>query len=70
MNAQSLLSPKETALRLGVSEVTVIRLFNAGTLSGVVLAQSERRRIIRFRPDAVERFIQNRERFSSADISA
>lgn len=61
----TLLTPKETGARLGVSEVTVIRLFEAGTLAGVIVAQRERKRILRFRPEAVEKFITSREQRAS-----
>jgi len=59
-----LLTTKEVAEQLDVAPVTVIRLHDEGMLKGVVLAQRERRRILRFRPEAVERFITSREQRS------
>ena len=62
MNPQSLWTAKETGQRLGVSEVTVIRLHDAGLLKGVVIAQRARKRLLRFRPETVERFLASREK--------
>jgi excisionase family DNA binding protein len=57
----TLLTAKDVAERLGVSPVTVIRLADTGALSAVEVAKRERRRILRFRPETVEKFIANRE---------
>jgi hypothetical protein len=62
VSIQMLWSTKETAGRLRVSEVTVIRLHDQGLLKGVVIAQRARKRILRFRPETVEKFIASRER--------
>ena len=49
-------------IRLGVSALTVIRLADAGALAAVEVAKRERRRILRFRPETVEKFISTREK--------
>jgi excisionase family DNA binding protein len=57
----TLLSAKDVAQRLGVSPVTVLRLADAGSLPAVEVAKRERKRILRFRPETVEKFINSRE---------
>lgn len=57
----NLLSAKDVAQRLGVSPVTVLRLVDAGTLPAVEVAKRERKRILRFRPETIEKFITSRE---------
>jgi len=57
----SLYTPSEAAEKLNVKPVTVLRLFDAGALPGVILRQGARKRIIRFRPEAVEKFITSCE---------
>lgn len=61
----SLRTPKETADRLNVAPVTVLRLFDAGVLPGVVIRTGARKRIIRFREEALEKFIISREQRAS-----
>lgn len=61
MNTEFLQTAKETGARLGVSEVTVLRLYDSGALPGVVIRSGARKRTIRFRPEAVEKFITSRE---------
>ncbi len=58
----TLLTPKEIGARLGVSEVTIFRLYDSGALNGVVVRAGKRKRTIRFRPEAVEQFIASREK--------
>lgn len=58
----NLLTAKDVANRLGVSALTVIRLADAGALPAVEVAKRERRRILRFRTEAVEKFITTREK--------
>lgn len=58
----ALLTPKEIGIRLGVSEVTIFRLYDSGALDGVVVRAGKRKRTIRFRPEAVEQFIAAREK--------
>ncbi len=57
-----LLNAKDVGSLLGVSPVTVLRLADSGELPAVQIAQRERKRIIRFRQEAVEKFIASRER--------
>jgi excisionase family DNA binding protein len=57
----SLRTPKEAADRLNVAPVTVLRLFDAGVLPGVVIRAGARKRIIRFREESLEKFITSRE---------
>jgi excisionase family DNA binding protein len=67
----NLLTAKDVADRLGVSALTVIRLADAGTLPAVEVAKRERRRILRFRPETVEKFITSREkRGSGAEVGS
>jgi len=61
VNTQSLRTAKEAGARLGVSGVTVLRLFDSGALAGVVIRSGERKRTIRFRDEAIEKFITSRE---------
>ena len=53
---------KEVAQELDVSPITVIRLADAGSLPAVEVHKGERRRILRFRPESVEKFITTREK--------
>jgi len=57
-----LLSVKDVAQMLGVSTPTIFRLADAGALPTVVIAQRARKRILRFRPEAVEKFVLGREK--------
>jgi len=61
VHTQSLRTAKEAGARLGVSEITVLRLFDAGALPGVVVRAGTRKRTIRFRDEAIEKFITSRE---------
>jgi excisionase family DNA binding protein len=63
-----LLTTREVAVRLHVSHMTVIRLHDAGDLPGVEVLRDRGRRTLRFRPEAVQNFIEKRER-SSQEIS-
>ena len=58
----NLLSAKDVAQRLGVSPVTVLRLADAGALPAVEVVKRERKRILRFRSESVEKFITSREK--------
>jgi excisionase family DNA binding protein len=58
----NLLTAKDVAERLGVSALTVIRLADCGALAAVEVAKGKRRRILRFRPETVEKFITIREK--------
>lgn len=59
---QTLLRVKRVAEILDLSAASVYRLADQGLLQAVVVAQRERKRILRFRPEAIERFIRSRER--------
>jgi excisionase family DNA binding protein len=52
---------QEAAVLLRVRPVTIRRLFNSGALPGVILKQGARRRIVRFREEAIEAFLTERE---------
>jgi excisionase family DNA binding protein len=58
----TLYTPSEVAGKLRVKSVTVLRMFDAGVLPGIILRQGVRKRIIRFREEAVEKFITAREK--------
>jgi excisionase family DNA binding protein len=62
----NLLSAKDVATRLGVSALTVIRLADAGALPAVEVVKRAHRRILRFRPEAVENFVTAREEKKAA----
>jgi excisionase family DNA binding protein len=57
-----LLTAKEVAARLSVSSLTVIRLADSGALAAVEVAKRDTRRLLRFREESVDKFIQSRER--------
>jgi hypothetical protein len=57
----NILTIKQTAEKLNISDVTVIRLFDAGILDGFVVHAGKRKRLIRFREASIERFIASRE---------
>jgi excisionase family DNA binding protein len=57
----TLFTPSEAAEKLKVKTSTVIRMFDAGALPGIILRQGERKRVIRFRDEALEKFITSRE---------
>ena len=61
----NLLTAKDVAEKLGVSALTVIRLADSGALAAVEVAKRERRRILRFRPETIEKFITSREKRGS-----
>lgn len=52
-----LLTAKEVAQRLNVSPLTVFRLADSGSLPMVEVAKREKRRILRFRPEDLDKFI-------------
>jgi len=61
----SLLTPKAVGEQLGLSALSVIRLADSGVLPVVEVRRGERRRVLRFRPESVERFIVSREKRST-----
>lgn len=65
----NLLTAKDVAQKLGVCTLTVIRLANHGTLAAVEVHRGEKRRILRFRAETVEKFISDREKHGTAPIS-
>lgn len=61
----SLFNAKQVAALLNVSTPTVYRLVDSGTLPAVEVAHRERKCILRFRPETVEKFIASREKRTS-----
>jgi excisionase family DNA binding protein len=61
----SLYTASEVAAKLKVKTVTVIRLFDSGALPGVVVRQGARKRVLRFREEALEEFLTSREKRGS-----
>jgi predicted site-specific integrase-resolvase len=55
-------TPGETADILKVKPVTVIRLFDSGALPGIIVREGARKRIIRFRAEAIAKFLASREK--------
>lgn len=62
VNTQPLRTVKQAGERLGVSDITILRLFDAGALEGVVIHAGKRKRLIRFRDESIEKFISAREK--------
>jgi len=58
----TVLTPTEAAEKLKLKPITVIRFFDAGILPGIVLRQGLRKRVIRFREDAIDKFLTTREK--------
>ncbi len=58
-------TPKEAAEKLNIAPVTVLRLFDAGALPGIVIRQGARKRVVRFREETLEKFITSREQRAS-----
>ena len=52
------LTVNEVAVRLRISRATAARLINEGLLPAIVLAQRQRRRLLRVSEDALERYMQ------------
>jgi excisionase family DNA binding protein len=67
---ESLLSTKEVATALGVSDKTVSKLFRSGKLDAFQLDAGGSPRIWRTTPDAVRRYIQARVKASSVLLVA
>jgi excisionase family DNA binding protein len=61
-NITTLLSTKNVAQRLYAGLSTVYSLVRTGDLPAVVVRQGKRKRMLRFRIEAVEQFITSRER--------
>jgi excisionase family DNA binding protein len=58
----NLLTTQQVAEKLHVSHMTVIRLHDAGDLPAVEVLRDRGRRTLRFRPETVQTFIEQRER--------
>lgn len=58
---QSLLTAEQTIALLGISKPTLYRLHDAGILPAVEIARRQRKRLLRWRPETVEKFIMARE---------
>jgi excisionase family DNA binding protein len=58
----NLLTTQQVAEKLHVSDVTVIRMHDAGDLPAVEVLRDRGRRTLRFRPETVQTFIEQRER--------
>jgi excisionase family DNA binding protein len=57
----ALLSTKRVAQRLGAGLSTVYALTRSGELPAVIVTRGKRKRMIRFKPETVEKFITSRE---------
>ncbi len=55
-----LLSTRAVAEELALSPLTIIRLADSGALPSIVLARRKNRRLIRFDPEAIQKFIAAR----------
>jgi excisionase family DNA binding protein len=58
----NLLTTQQVAEKLHVSDVTVIRMHDACDLPAVEVLRDRGRRTLRFRPETVQTFIEQRER--------
>lgn len=61
---EHLFSVSSIAERWGVHRATVLRLFHAGLLPGVVVSRGKQRTLVRFRPATIEAWERRRERES------
>lgn len=61
----TLFTASEAAKKLNVNPITIIRLFDAGLLPGIVLRAGAQRRMIRFRPETLEKYLATREKVGS-----
>jgi len=64
-----LLDVKQTAQTLGLSRWTVTSMFEQGSLPGFVLKSGRRKKIWRIREDALQRWIETRERETKTQIA-
>jgi len=62
-----MLTPKEVAARLAISRATAARLIADGTIPVLVLADRSRRRLLRVREDALERYLCDCERSGASN---
>lgn len=60
----TLFTPSEAAEKLKVKTVTVVRMFDDGVLPGIILRRGARKRVIRFREESIEKFLNSREKQS------
>ena len=58
---EALLTAAKVADLLGISKPTVYRLADQGILPAVEVAKRKRQRILRWRPETVEKFVASRE---------
>ena len=56
----TLYTPRQVAESLQVSESTVLRMFYAGNLPGIILRSGKRKKIVRFNPTHIEKWLQKR----------
>ena len=61
----TILTVKEAGEKLRLHPSTVLKLFDAGVLPGIVLTKGMRKRVVRFRLEAVEEFLASQERGGS-----
>jgi excisionase family DNA binding protein len=60
-----LLSVEEVAEALGVSRQTVSRMITEGSLPAICLRSGRRKKVLRIRPEALERWLAAKERETS-----
>jgi len=68
MDEQSLITVEDVARRLGIRPSTVRVGVKKGVIPAVVLWSGKRRSLIRFRPDDIEKLIEERVRSGQQDV--
>lgn len=61
----NLYTPSEIADQLKLKPCTILRLFDDGALSGIVVRQGARKRVVRFREEDLEKFLTTRAKRAS-----
>lgn len=56
----TLYTASEIADKLKIKPITVMRLFDDGALSGIIIRQGIRKRVIRFREEDIAKFLTTR----------
>jgi predicted DNA-binding transcriptional regulator AlpA len=59
---RNLLKAKQVKELLGLSDPTLYRLHDSGLLRAIEISHGARKRILRWRPETIEKFISDREK--------
>ena len=61
----TILTVKEAGEKLRLHPTTILKLFDLGSLPGIILRRGARKRVVRFRLEAIEEFLRTQEREGS-----